>query len=113
MNKTLKIFLIAMSLVLVVVVGLIYFTKSSDKAESNNPGIADNSVTEKVYDTIIIGAGVSGLSAYRSLSKNEDLSILILEARERIGGRIWTDTLGETIAADVGGKLDSWHKGTY
>ncbi len=108
MNKTLKIFLIAMSLVLVVVVGLIYFTKSSDKAESNNPGIADNSVTEKVYDTIIIGAGVSGLSAYRSLSKNEDLSILILEARERIGGRIWTDTLGETIAADVGA---SWIHG--
>ena len=41
-------------------------------------------------DVIIIGAGIAGLSAAKIL-KNKGLSVLILEARGRIGGRIWTD----------------------
>ncbi len=42
------------------------------------------------YDLIIIGAGISGLSAASYLSENPDISTLILEARDRIGGRLWT-----------------------
>ncbi|MBS0422286.1 MAG: FAD-dependent oxidoreductase [Proteobacteria bacterium] len=41
------------------------------------------------WDVVIIGAGVSGLSAASELRKS-GLSILILEARDRIGGRVWT-----------------------
>ena len=41
------------------------------------------------YDTLIIGAGAAGLAAGRKLH-DVGQSILILEARERIGGRIWT-----------------------
>jgi len=40
-------------------------------------------------DVIIIGAGAAGLSAARALS-NSGLSVIILEARDRIGGRIFT-----------------------
>ena len=43
------------------------------------------------YDTIIIGAGAAGIAAGRKLY-DADRSITILEARNRIGGRIWTDT---------------------
>lgn len=42
------------------------------------------------HDTIIIGAGAAGLAAARKLSDAQQ-SILVLEARNRIGGRIWTD----------------------
>ncbi|MCB0082175.1 MAG: FAD-dependent oxidoreductase [Caldilineaceae bacterium] len=42
------------------------------------------------YDTIIIGAGAAGLAAARKLSDAQQ-SVLVLEARDRIGGRIWTD----------------------
>jgi len=107
MTKILKVFLIITALV-VVIIGLFYFSKSFDKIENNNLQINDDSVSEKVYDTIIVGAGISGLSAYQKLSQNKNLSILIIEARDRIGGRIWTDTLGETIAADLGA---SWIHG--
>ena len=41
------------------------------------------------WDVVIIGAGVSGLSAASELRKS-GLSILILEARDHIGGRVWT-----------------------
>jgi monoamine oxidase len=42
-----------------------------------------------VFDTIIIGAGAAGLAAARELTE-AGKSILILEARDRIGGRVHT-----------------------
>lgn len=41
----------------------------------------------KIYDAIIIGAGISGIGASLSLSK-QGIEHIILEARDRIGGRI-------------------------
>ena len=41
-------------------------------------------------DVIVIGAGVSGLVAAKQLSR-AGYDVLILEARSRIGGRVWTD----------------------
>ncbi len=43
-------------------------------------------------DVIIIGAGISGIAAARLL-KSKGYSVLVLEARNRIGGRIWTDQI--------------------
>jgi monoamine oxidase len=40
-------------------------------------------------DVVIIGAGAAGLFAARALS-NSGLSVIILEARDRIGVRIFT-----------------------
>ncbi|KAI9002107.1 hypothetical protein DFJ74DRAFT_696620 [Hyaloraphidium curvatum] len=51
-------------------------------------------------DVVIIGAGISGLSAAEALRK-AGFRCLLVEARERLGGRIWTDrNLG--IPIDVG-----------
>ncbi|MFT5570389.1 MAG: monoamine oxidase [Cyclobacteriaceae bacterium] len=43
------------------------------------------------YKYLIIGAGLSGLTAGYQLSKSGEEDYLILEARDRIGGRILTD----------------------
>ncbi|MBV6657858.1 MAG: FAD-dependent oxidoreductase [Devosiaceae bacterium] len=54
----------------------------------------------------IVGAGVSGLAAAQVLSET-GVSVQIFEARDRIGGRIWTDaSLG--VPLDLGG---SWIHG--
>jgi monoamine oxidase len=42
-----------------------------------------------MLDTIVIGAGVAGLAAARELAR-ASLDFVVLEARERIGGRIFT-----------------------
>lgn len=40
-------------------------------------------------DVIVIGAGMAGITAARELARAQ-LSVVVVEARDRIGGRIWT-----------------------
>ncbi|WNC13648.1 FAD-dependent oxidoreductase [Brevibacillus brevis] len=49
----------------------------------------------KSADVIVVGAGISGLAAADALRKN-GYSVIVLEARDRIGGRIWTEYEGGT-----------------
>jgi len=48
------------------------------------------------YDVIVIGAGIAGLVAARELSAR-GARVVVLEARERIGGRIHTVRSGSAI----------------
>ncbi len=41
-------------------------------------------------DVAVIGAGAAGIAAARRLAKAGKVSVLVLEARERAGGRTWT-----------------------
>jgi monoamine oxidase len=53
------------------------------------------------FDVVIIGAGAAGLAAAQVL-QNRHLAVLVLEARNRIGGRALTRHLDRGIAFDVG-----------
>lgn len=58
------------------------------------------------YDTIVVGAGIAGLSAARLLS-GAGRDVLVLEARDRVGGRVVTDRR-YGLATDLGA---SWIHG--
>ena len=49
----------------------------------------DHSIYKMKFDCIVIGAGASGLMASRELTR-AGKSVMLLEARDRIGGRIYT-----------------------
>lgn len=57
---------------------------------------------------LVIGAGIAGLAAASELHASGFEDVVILEARDRIGGRIWTENVGGTIPVDLGA---SWIHG--
>ena len=55
------------------------------------------------YDALVIGAGFAGLTAARDLAR-DGRSVLIVEARDRIGGRTWYRPFADTsYDIEVGG----------
>ena len=64
-------------------------------------------------DVAIIGAGAAGLGAANAL-KNSGLSVIVLEARDRVGGRAHTIQAAPDVTFDVGcGWLHSADKNSF
>lgn len=59
-------------------------------------------------DTLVVGAGISGLVVARLLQRAGQ-RVVVLEARDRVGGRVWTMRTDDSIL-DVGA---SWIHGTH
>ena len=59
-------------------------------------------MSEITRDVVIVGAGAAGLTAAHELQK-AGLSVAVLEARDRVGGRLWTDTIDGAML-EIGGQ---------
>lgn len=57
-----------------------------------------------MIDVVVVGGGFSGLAAARALAKHEK-SVVVLEARDRVGGRVFSKTFeDERTWVDLGGQ---------
>ncbi|MGO2859603.1 MAG: flavin monoamine oxidase family protein [Brevibacterium sp.] len=73
----------------------------------------ENAVSDRTCDVVIVGAGPTGLSAARRLQA-AGREVIVLEARDRVGGRTWTDHIdgqmyeigGQWISPDQTALLD-------
>ena len=55
-------------------------------------------------EVAVIGAGAAGIAAGRRLAEASGVSFLVLEARERAGGRAWTAAGDDGYPMDLGGE---------
>src|SRR4051794_23907440 len=63
------------------------------------------SVDQGRYDVIVIGGGYAGATAARDLAAQGN-AVLLLEARNRLGGRTWSSTFpGTDLEIELGGQF--------
>jgi len=70
---------------------------------SNDPGTFPTILPTRQADVVIVGAGLAGLTAARELTK-AGVDVIVLEARDRVGGRTYSRRASDGTLLDLGGQ---------
>lgn len=91
-------FLIILSLIILsLLTYLVFLYKNSSKLPKTSSTVA-KIVNKKV---VIVGAGIAGAIAAKNL-KDKGFNVIVLEAKNRVGGRIYTDYISGNTPVDLG-----------
>lgn len=63
---------------------------------SGPPPLYDLPHGSNKFDVVIIGAGAAGIAAARFFQFHSHKRYVVLEARDRIGGRVYSEKIGDT-----------------
>ena len=72
------------------------------------PILATNIVDSNLYDVIVVGGGVAGLSAMSSLAQGGKVNTLLIEGGNRLGGRAYTIPFGSNGHIELGAQVESF-----
>ena len=68
---------------------------AADALAGDSPAAGDERI-------VIVGAGIAALAAADELQVRGFSDVVLLEARDRVGGRIWTSSIGDGIPVELG-----------
>lgn len=89
--------------------GFLWTPQTTTDGLETDAVISSSKNIQYTYDVIVIGSGFAGLIAARNLAQDSTLRVLLVEARDRIGGRTWTaKALGEEF--EMGGTWVHWNQ---
>src|SRR6516162_8856207 len=77
---------------------------NGDSENYSDPVVAVKRRSHRVVDVAVLGAGLAGLTAARDLEQS-GADVIVLEARDRIGGRVEAVTLPDGRTAQAGGEV--------
>ena len=86
-NRRRRSSLYSLGITTLVVVGIGFSGTSYYYAHSSPDTVFGSTTTTHIYDTILVGAGWSGLSAASQLTQDGITNFVVLEGRETLGGR--------------------------
>ncbi|MGO9958535.1 MAG: flavin monoamine oxidase family protein [Solirubrobacteraceae bacterium] len=82
--------------------GFVAGSLATGAAAALAPGARAAAGAARRVDVVVVGAGLAGLTAARRLTA-AGRSVVVLEARDRVGGRLWNHELGDGRVSERGG----------
>ncbi len=81
------------------------FLKSAGAAAVGAPFLVNRSLGRPTFSCVVVGAGLAGLTAAYRLNR-AGWNVTVLEARNRIGGRVWSQRMPENpeLICELGGE---------
>lgn len=89
--------------------GFLWTPQNTTEGLETESVVQSSKTIQSSYDAVVIGSGFAGLIAARNLAQDSALRVLLVEARDRIGGRTWTaKAFGEEF--EMGGTWVHWNQ---
>ena len=86
----------------VLFVALLSISPRCALSQPSAPINAANTADDTLYDVIVVGAGMAGVTAARRLRDLGVTNVLVLEARDRVGGRTYSVNTTTAGSIDLG-----------